>query len=127
MLDPRHSYRDATEEDIVRFYGPIEFSRPWVAKVIRRGSLIAGFGGLLEIEDGKWIAFFEVPAHLRKPHVFRYIKQAFDEAFERGAVTVIAKCSTHIEGAERLMRHLGFQPTDEEMDGEPVWKLERLG
>lgn len=121
-ISPHATIVDATDEDVARFYGPIEINANHVVKAMRRGDLVAGLGGLIEIEPGTWHAFFEVPAHLRSPWVFRHIRAAFDEATERGATTIRAFCDTRIPGAERLMRHLGFQPIDETLEDKVYWQ-----
>lgn len=122
MIRPDAVVDLATEDDIARYYGPISFMNKWTARVIRKGSLVAAFGGIVEISDGVWQAFFEVPAYLRKPSIFRHILAGFDEAKAQGAREIRAFCNTDIEGAERLMRHLGFRPTDETIEDRTVWK-----
>ncbi|MGV2099055.1 hypothetical protein [Rhizobium sp. 21-4511-3d] len=121
MLNPRGEIVTATEDDIARFYGAIEFQSQWAARVLRKGSFVAGFGGLIEIEDGTWFAFFEVPAHLRKPSVYRHIVSAFNEAKAKGARIVKAHCNSAIPRAKELMERLGFEPTDEMINGKVVW------
>ncbi|MDM9629543.1 hypothetical protein QTL95_27030 [Rhizobium sp. S152] len=111
----------ATDDDIARFYGAIEFRSKWAARALRRGRLIAGFGGLLEIEDGVWFAFFDVPAEHRKPSIYRHILSAFREAKAKGAQVFKAKCTETIPRAVALMEHLGFERTDEMIDDEVVW------
>lgn len=126
MLKPKGEILPATEDDIARFYGAIEFHSQWAARALRKGSLVAGVGGLLEIENGVWFAFFEVPAHERRPSVYRHILAAFNEAKEKGARTVKAHCSTGIPRAKELMERLGFTPTDEMINGKVVWACQVL-
>ena len=121
MLSPKAEICPATEDDIARFYGAVEIQSQWAARVLRKGSFDAGFGGLLEIETGVWFAFFEVPAHLRKPSVYRHIVSAFNVAKAKGAHTVKAHCNTDIPRAKELMQRLGFTPTDEAINGKVVW------
>lgn len=111
----------ATEDEFARFYHGMQVTGRWVGRAMMKGRLIAGFGGLIETGEGEWVAFFEVPAHERKPSVFRHIKAAFAEAREQGAKVIKATCDTSIPRAEALMRHLGFEPTDETLDGKELW------
>ena len=111
----------ATDDDFARFYGGQQVTGKWVARAMRRGRLIAGFGGLIELDGGEWLAFFEVPAAERKPSLLRHIKAAFAEAREQGAKVIKATCDTRIPRAESLMRHLGFEPTEEQHEGREVW------
>lgn len=121
MIKPSSEIVPATDDDIARFYGGIEFTGKWVAKALRKGKLVSGFGGLIETEDGVWFAFFEVPAHERKPILFRHILEAFEAAKAQGAKVFKATCDTSIPGAEKLMRRLGFAPTEDEINGKVVW------
>lgn len=121
MIRPASEIVPATDDDIARFYGGIEFTGKWFAKAMRRGSLVSGFGGMIETEDGVWFAFLEVPAHERKPILYRHIRDAFDRVKGQGAKVIKATCDTTIPNAEKLMVRLGFRPTDEELNGKVVW------
>lgn len=112
----------ATEEDVVRWYGPIYFGGQWTARVMKKGSLVVGFGGFIELEPGTWFAFFEVPSRYRKPLVLRHIRDAMNEAIGMGAEVIKAYCDTSIPRAEALMHHLGFVETDELLDDKVIWK-----
>ncbi|MDW9772551.1 hypothetical protein GOA89_11560 [Sinorhizobium meliloti] len=111
----------ADEDHFARFYHGMQVTGRWIGRAMVKGRLVAGFGGLIETEAGEWIAFFEVPEHERKPSVLRHIKAAFAEAKEQGAKVIKATCDTSIPRAEALMRHLGFEPTDETLDDKVVW------
>lgn len=112
----------ATEDDIARFYGGIEFSAPWHAKAMRKGRIVAGMGGVIEMEPGVWLGFLEVPAHARSPSLFRHVKDVLEQARASGAIKVKTWCDDSIPRAEAMMRRLGFQPTDEKIDGKVVWE-----
>lgn len=111
----------ATEDEFARFYHGMQVNGRWVGKAMKKGRLIAGFGGLIETEEGHWLAFFEVPAHERKPSLLRHIKAAFAEAQAQGAKVIKATCDTSIPRAEALMTHLGFEKTDDEHEGRVIW------
>ena len=111
----------ATDEDFARFYGGMQVSGRWVGRAMRRGRLIAGFGGLIEMQDGQWLAFLEVPKEERKPHVYRHILAAFAEAKEQGCTRVIAWCDTSIPNAVKLMTRMGFKKTDEMIEEKEGW------
>ena len=115
----------ASDDDFARFFGGIQVNGRWVGRAMRRGRLIAGFGGLIEQQDGEWFAFLEVPAEERKPHVYRHVLAAFADAKEQGAARITAWCDMSIPGALRLMQRLGFKKTDEMMNDNEVWAWER--
>lgn len=112
----------ATEDDVARYYGGIEFRARWIGKSMRRGLLVAGFGALIETSDGEWVAFLEVPETERRPSLYRHVLEAFERAKEQGAKVIKASCDTSIPRAEDLMRRLGFEPTDETVNEKVLWK-----
>lgn len=112
----------ATDIDFARYYGGVEVTGRWVGRAMWRGRMIAGFGGLIETDTGEWFAFLEVPREERKPHVFRHVLAAITEAKEQGAKIIKATCDTSIPRAEELMKHLGFEPTEEIVNNKVVWK-----
>lgn len=111
----------ATEDDVARFYGGIEFSTQWHAKSMRKGRLVAGMGGVLEVEPGVWVGFLEVPEHERRPSLYRHVIEMLEEAKKSGAVEIKTWCDDSIPRAEAMMRKLGFFPTDETIDDKVVW------
>jgi RimJ/RimL family protein N-acetyltransferase len=111
----------ADDIDFARYFQGMQVTTRWVGRAMRRGRLIAGFGGLLETNDGEWLAFLEVPAEERKPHVYRHVLAAFSEAKALGARRITAWCDTTIPGAEKLMKRLGFEKTDEIIEDKEVW------
>jgi hypothetical protein len=111
----------ASDVDFARYYGGIEVTGRWVGRAMWRGRMIAGFGGLIETEVGEWVAFLEVPREERKPHIYRHALAAFADARQEGARVVKAWCDATIPGAEKLMKRLGFRPTEETMDDKVVW------
>lgn len=115
----------ATDDDIARFYGGIQFDAQWHAKAMRKGRLVAGMGGVLEIEPGVWVGFLEVPAHERRPSLYRHVIDMLNAAKESGAVKIKTWCDDSIPRAEAMMRKLGFVPTDETIDDKVVWVWER--
>lgn len=117
----RPTVSPATDDDIARFYGGIQFNAPWVAKAMHKGRLVAGIGGLIEIEPGTWIGFLEVPAHERTPSLYRHVIEVLDQAKQAGAVCIKTWCDDRIPRAEAMMRKLGFVPTDETIDNKVVW------
>lgn len=113
--------RPADDIDFARFYGGVQVTSQWIGKGIWRRRLLAGFGCVIEVAEGEWMAFLEVPAGERKPHIYRHILQALTDAKKRGARTIKATCDTSIPRAEALMRKLGFEPTQETLDGKVIW------
>ena len=114
--------RDADAIDFARFYGGYEVTSRWVGKGLWRRRVLAGFGGLIETGEGEWFAFLEVPASERKPSLYRHIQGAFADAKEQGARVIRAACDSSVPRAEALMIRLGFEPTEEELDGKVIWE-----
>lgn len=113
--------READDLDFARFYGPMEIKSRWVGRAMWRGLAVVGFGGLIEISDGEWLAFLEVPKDERRPHVFRHVLASFAEAKAQGAKIIKAQCDMRIPRADALLARLGFKPTEEEIDGKVIW------
>lgn len=113
--------RRADETDFARFYGPVHITSRWIGHALWRGRVVAGFGGMIETDDGVWLAFLEVPADARRPFLYRRILKGFEEAKAQGCRVVRALCDPSIPRADALMRRLGFQETDEMIDGKAVW------
>lgn len=117
----RPTVNPATDDDVARFYGGIQFNGEWHAKAMRKGRLVAGMGGVIETEPGVWVGFLEVPAGERRPSLYRHVIEMLDAAKASGATTIKTWCDDSIPRAEAMMRKLGFQPTDETIDDKVVW------
>src|SRR6478609_8351009 len=115
--------QEATDDDIARASGGMQFTGQWVAKTIKRGRLVDAVGGAFEIEDGVWFGFLELPERYRAPSVFRHVRAVMTEARGRGATTIKATCDLRIPRAKEMMVWLGFEPTDEIINGEVVWNV----
>lgn len=118
--------QQATEDDIARASGGMQFTGQWVAKAIKRGRLVAAVGGAFEIEDGVWFGFLELPERYRAPSVFRHVLAILLDAKSKGATTFKATCDLRIPRAKEMMERLGFEPTDEVINGEVVWECRDL-
>lgn len=112
----------ATDEEFSRFYGGMQVNGKWVGRAVKRGRLVSAFGGLIEATEAEWVAFLDVPSHERRPSLYRHIRAAFDEAKRQGAKVIKATCDTSIPRAEALMKHLGFEPTEEMFEDKVVWR-----
>jgi hypothetical protein len=123
MLKPTPEIVPATGDDVARYYGGIEISGQWHAKAMRKGSLVAGMGGVIETEPGVWVGFLEVPDGERKPSLYRHVIDMLNAAKASGATEIRTWCDDSIPRAEAMMRRLGFKPTDEEIDGKTVHSL----
>lgn len=113
----------ATDDDVARFSGGMQFTSKWVGKCMKRGRLVAAVGGAFEVSEGVWFGFLDLPLHLRRPSVFRHVLAIIREARESGAETMKATCDLGIPRAEEMMRKLGFEPTDETINGKVVWHV----
>lgn len=111
----------ATDDDLARASGGMQFSSRWIGKAMHKGRLVAAIGGVFEVEEGVWFGFLELPSHVRRPSVYRHVKGVLAQAVEQGATTIRATCDMHIPRAEEMMRRLGFEPTDEELNGKVIW------
>jgi hypothetical protein len=112
----------ATDDDVARFYGPIEFTSRYVAKALRKGKLVAALGGAFEHKDGVWYGFLEIPVSERRLSVYRHTVRLLQEVKAAGAVMVRATCQTEIPRAAEFLARLGFVPTEDEIDGRQVWE-----
>lgn len=112
----------ATDEDLARFYSGITFTVPWAGKVMRRGRLVTAFGGAAEQEEGVWLAFLDVPAHMRRPSLYRHARAFLAELKGRGARVIRASVDDDIPRAFDFMDRLGFRPTDDTIDGRTVYE-----
>ncbi|MGN6773248.1 MAG: hypothetical protein ACTHJQ_25890 [Rhizobiaceae bacterium] len=113
----------ATEDDIHRFYGGIEFRSGYHGRVMRKGKLVAAFGGVIESSDeGVWFGFLDVPRHLRKPTLYRHTLAVLNDAKASGAKVIRAACDTDIPRAREFMERLGFLPTEETIDGKVIFE-----
>lgn len=113
--------RDADDVDFARFFGCVQVTSRWVGKGLWRRRVLAAFGCLIEMQDGVWMGFLDLPVAARRPSVYRHIRQVMDKAREQGATIIKAGCDTSIPRAQELMERLGFEPTDEEFEGKTVW------
>jgi hypothetical protein len=121
MISPTPRLEPATEEDILRWYGPIEFHAQWLGQVLKKGSLVVGFGGMIEIEPGVWLAFLECPEKYRKPTFLRHILRMMDDARALGATEIRAARNPDIPRPDALLQHLGFVETEEKYNDQAVW------
>ncbi|MDW9528067.1 hypothetical protein RWE87_04895 [Sinorhizobium meliloti] len=111
----------ATDEEFSRFYGGMQVNGKWIGRAVKRGRLVSAFGGLIEATEGEWVAFLDIPSHERRPSLYRHIRAAFEDAKAQGAKVIKATCDMSIPRAEALMKHLGFEPTEETHEGKAVW------
>lgn len=114
----------ATDDDLARASGGLQFETQWVGKAVHRGRLVEAIGGAFEIEHGVWFGFMEVPAQLRRPSVFRHVRHVITQAREKGATILKATCDADIPRAKEMMQRLGFEPTEEEINGKVIWCLD---
>jgi hypothetical protein len=122
-ISPKPEILPATEDDIARFYGGIQFSSRWVGKAMHKGSLVAGVGGAFEVDDGIWYGFLEIPISGRPWSVYRHTLRLIDDVRSAGASVIKATCDTRVPRAKEFMGRLGFVPTDEKRNNEVVWCL----
>ncbi|MGE8105150.1 hypothetical protein ACQKP1_15835 [Allorhizobium sp. NPDC080224] len=113
--------RSADDEDFARFYGGVQVTSDWVGKGLWKRRKLAAFGCLIDMGDGVWHGFLDLPVGVRRPSLYRHILGALSEAKSKGALTIKAACQTDIPRAKELMERLGFEPTDEEFQGMRVW------
>lgn len=111
----------ASEDDFARFYHGIVPTGQWTGRIVRKGRLIAGFGGAMEVANGVWFAFLDIPTHVRTPVVYRHIRHAI--AGIGAGAEIRAVCDVGIPRAKEMLERLGFEPTDEEIDGKAVWHV----
>ncbi len=93
----------------------------WAGIVLANEHLILGFGFLYGATDGRWwICFQRVPGVRMVKTAHRCAGVLLAAATEAG-VAVYALADLRITGATKWLSRLGFEPTDEDMKGAPVW------
>lgn len=107
MKHDRVEVRRADGADVARYYSqqPTEYYGLFVAG---EPIALAGF----QIRDGRTWVYLDLP-ETATVHRIRVVRAALRGLIDRNE-TVYAPCAVHIHaGAERLLRWLGFNPTDE--------------
>lgn len=112
--------RPATDDDWQVFTG-LPAPREWFGLVYATDALIHGLGGAYVGTDGRWWATFR-----RAPGVgLRKTAHVAAVAIMRGAaergLALHALADDRIDGACSWLRRLGFEETDEQIEGYPVW------
>jgi hypothetical protein len=106
--------RQATYADLMTFY-----QAPVPAYVLERDGQVCACGGLLN-RDGRVWAYFDVGTQVTQGEAFAMMK-----ALRRGLAAigqdVYIVCDHSFATAPRLLRALGFEPTDETFNEHGVW------
>lgn len=114
-------YRDATEDDFVRFYSAIS-NRPWFGKVIMRRSVIVAIGGIYQDNKSNWIAFLDVPGRVRRLSLFRVVRRFLLKMHENDVGPILAYRDVNIPRSDVFLSRLGFTQTgDVNEDNQEVW------
>lgn len=113
--------RAADDVDFARFFGGVQVTSDWIGKAAWKRRKVEAFGCLIDMGDGVWNAFLDIPLSARRPSMYRHILGVLAEAREKGARVIKAACQADIPRAQELMERLGFEPTDEEFQGMRVW------
>lgn len=102
--------RKASAQDVMRAYG----LEAWVGVVDNKVTCIGGFR-----RDGEHLwAFLDVFNNTKMPvRLFRVIKRKLEQKGQ----TTLAICDAKYETAPRLLSMLGFEQTDEMLNGLRVW------
>jgi hypothetical protein len=80
--------------------------------------------GLILFIDGRAMVTFDKTERLRQlPRLMTRIGFILVKAGRKACGDLFVIQDAHEEGSERWLAKLGFQPTDERMAGEKVWKL----
>lgn len=110
----------ATDEDWYLFTG-MSPPREWFGLVAKTDFLIYGIGGAFLGTDGRWWATF------RRARGVRLIKMAQVAARETMAfaddmgLTLHALPDDSITGARKWLARLGFEETEEALEGHNIW------
>jgi hypothetical protein len=115
--------RRATKDDFVRIYGrhppPV-----WEAYVGDDGILLVAISGVVQQDNGLWVAFLDVmPGTLRPKQMFSTTKRMLKEMKERDNRTIYALPDPNIRSAGRYMKHLGFFRTKRKAEGRKIWVI----
>lgn len=112
----------ATDDTFARFYRGVVIHHDWIGYVAKQGRLVVAAGGLVQRPDGQWIGFMDMPAHLRTPLALKYATKLLKEAASRGAASVQVTCDETIPKAEKFLVRLGFEKTEDVVDGKAIWE-----
>lgn len=113
--------RDADDVDFARFFGGVQVTSDWIGKAAWKRRKVEAFGCLIDMGDGVWNAFLDIPLTARRPSMYRHILGVLAKARAKGARVIKAACQADIPRAQELMERLGFEPTEEEFQGMRVW------
>lgn len=113
--------RQASTADFVRFY---ERSVPeiWLGMVAERDGELIGFGLVVWDDLGRALAIFDRKADFSAFTMHRVAKRVLSALKEADEPVIYAYCDTHIPGASKWLRRLGFVPTGTEIDGQVLYE-----
>lgn len=117
-------YVKATDADFARFYGTTLLN-DWSAYCAKEGKTILGFSGYTIADDKAWF-FMDVLERVKRPVMYRYAVRFLKELRESGINNIYAPCDITKPGAVKFLERLGFEETDEELNGWKVWKHVRV-
>lgn len=92
----------------------------WIGLAYEEDGALLGLGGIYEGTDGRWWA--TVTSKARRPVALRKAAQEVLKVAERADVPLHSIPDMQIDGAVRFLLHLGFEPTDETIDGHKVYR-----
>lgn len=117
--------RPATVDDYIKFYGrPPAYPETWIGFVGTNRYMIMGIGGLYWGDRDRWWACLDRAPGCKGLRELAEASRLIMRTAKAMEIDVYALADPRIEGAEKLLRRLRFEPTEETYKGNTVWKLE---
>lgn len=115
--------RQAEDSDWAAMFG-MQPPADWFGFVESSGWLVEGIGAVYRDTLGRWwLTFQRIPAVGKVKTAHKSAKVLLAVARERG-LEVRTIPDLRIEGAELWIERLGFQKTDEQIEGQTVWLIQ---
>ncbi len=121
-------YVKATEKDLFRLYSAEVLERwefgywdEWSAYCAKEGNNILGMSGYTLKNNTAWF-FMDVLERIKRPVMYRYGVRFLKHLRESGITDIRAICDETKPKAREFMERLGFEQTEDELDGVRVWK-----
>lgn len=111
--------RLATTADLIRAYGGTEFP----SYVMERDGTICACGGMFP-RDGRLWAFFDVLANVTSREAIEIVRGVRRVVREAKAPVYVLCDDENYATAPRLLKVLGFEPTEEISNNSRVWKCQ---
>ena len=119
-MTPASFFCEAGDDEFARFFG-ISVNGFYRAMAMKRGRLIVGMAGIIEGDDGYHVGFLDLPIWERKRMLFRESVRFLKACADDGVTRITTTCDDRYPRAAEFLFRLGFEKTNNEVNGLPVW------